>query len=138
MKLVTRDVSFELLEEDIIIMKLNDNCSNLRIKGAIEAIEKLNEIASVTNGPKAILSYLVPFYTQKEVLKYYRDTALHDSIIATALIASGIVSKFMVSIMIKMRERFFSGANSNVEVKVFSNEEEAKKWLKYKLELVME
>lgn len=128
MKFVTKEFTIELLKENIISQKVNADCTELTIEGAIEATAKTSELAAMDNKLTKMITYIAPFYVKKEVINHLAGS-LPESISSIATVCPGYISKYVASIAVKIYHRLHKGNGNQTEIKIFMKEDKAIEWL---------
>jgi hypothetical protein len=127
MKFVTKQMTFEILKENIITMKVNEGCTEFTLEGIQEINAKLKELVVMDNKPTKVIIYIGAFYVKKEMLKELTGV-LPSAILFVGVICPGYITKYVASIAIKMYDRFYRGDNDETLIKTFTAEDKAMEW----------
>jgi hypothetical protein len=127
MKVVTKQMTFELIKENIITIKVNEDCTEFTLEGIQEIKAKLKELVVMDNKPTKVIIYIGAFYVKKEMLKKLTGI-LPKEILIVGVLCPGYITKYVASISIKMYNRFYSGDNDKTIIKIFTNEKKVIEW----------
>jgi hypothetical protein len=128
MKVITKQMTLELLKEKIITLKVNDGCTEFTLEGIQEIKTKLKLLVEMNNQPTKVIIYIGDFYVKKEMLKELTGI-LPEAILFVAVICPGFITKYVASIAIKMYDRFYSGDKDELLIKTFTVESKAMDWI---------
>lgn len=131
MQFITKDFTITLLKENIISLKVNADCTELTMEGAIQAMDKMGELTATERKPTKGIIYIAPFYVKKEILNYSTEF-LPKPIAFVALVSPGYIAKYVGSIIIKIYYRFHKDDENQTEIKIFMKEDKAMEWLSSK------
>lgn len=128
MQFITKDFTVNLLKENIISLKVNDDCTEITMEGAVQVMDKMGELTDTESKPTKMITYIAPFYVKKEILNYSTEH-LPKPIAFVALVAPGYIAKYVGSIIIKIYQRFHKEDENQTEIKIFMKEDKAMEWL---------
>lgn len=125
MELETRALKIVVRPDNIIELTTKPDWNQPdTVEVALENIEMLKK--AVDGQPRAMLSYVPSTYMSKEVLECYEKAEVGQ--IASALITTSFGAKIVGNLFIKVGGAL-SGGKNKAPTKLFSNREDAEKWL---------
>lgn len=127
MKWNNNEMSVFLREDNIIIIKVDNEIKELTIPAVKECVVKIQETMQLNGQPKILFFYMPNIYVSKDVIRCYADIVFGE--VGMAVFCESFSAWLVGNIGVTLRKRFMgSNPAAIAPIKAFKKESEAMKW----------